>query len=155
MNWRCNCGKVMELSHEQLLETGGVVVCPQCLGSSTVPGYAKPRRKPAIQQPISVTPTPPRPATTPRQATRPISFSEPSQRQAPPPHKPRRATPSQSGAQRPPRHSKVNKKNTSRDGSGNNILLNPPGVLGCVWRSLAVTAVLLALYIFLGLLLHV
>lgn len=149
MNWRCDCGKVMELSHEQLTLTGGVVVCPQCLGSSTIPGYTAPQRKP-VQPPTNMAQSQSRPTNSQRsQSSRTISFVESSGRPTPPPHSGRQASTSRT---RPPRH-KASSKGRGVGSNGN--ALSPSSALGCVFYSIVATAVLLILYIFLGLLLHI
>lgn len=154
MNWTCNnCGKQMEVSQEQLLETGGVVVCPQCLESTLIPGYKSGKRK------SSTSPTiPPIPPTTMANNNTPpahgrrqiINFAEPTSRPTPPPHQRRTAqrTTNQPSPATPPARPKQNKK--SRKSSGNGFF-NPPGAIGCVLRTAVFTVGLLLVYLLMGL----
>lgn len=158
MIWTCEkCGKKMEISPEQLEETGGVVVCPQCLSTSTVDGVP-PRRKPSPRPkpaPVAVD-TPVKQAPEPR-SQRVISFEEPA---TPPPRRrkaaatppPRPATPPP--PRRRPKPSPDMKKNTDEETQGKGLLhaiTNPPGALGCLWRSVVATAILLLVYVVFGL----
>ena len=97
MNWTCDkCGKQMELSQEQLVETGGAVVCPQCLNSSVIPGFERSKESRATSYVAAITPSktvPPIPSqtmannsTTPPARRQTISFVETPSRTTPPPH---------------------------------------------------------------------
>ena len=156
LNWSCpNCGKRLEFSEEQLAETRGVVVCPQCLSSDKVPGYDAPRRQPTAlpnrevknkkqetgiknQEERSMT-TPPahksRPTPPPHRAK--ISFSEKPSTTDTPPTKPKK-----SGG-------KKKKSKSSPKGC-----LAPKSTWGCLWRSVVYTLLFLIIYIIFGILLQ-
>ena len=151
MNWKCpNCGKRVEFSTEQLNETRGVVVCPQCLSSDKVPGYdlPKPQRKPhattasssvtasssTTQQPHMSTPPPRKSRPTPPPHRTKISFADQPSSPQSQPSKPKKSS---------------GKKKNTRKTSGSTI-----SSLGCLWRSIVYTLILLILYIVFGLLLQ-
>lgn len=143
----------MEISPEQLAETGGVVVCPQCLSSVKVATVAQ-RRKSSPQ------PAPPAEVPPVKQvrSQKVISFEPPA---TPPPHRKRTMTtpPPRTAPTPPPKPrpqtitKKMNTKNNNTAESNKGMLhtiANPPSPLGCLWRSIVATAVLLLVYIFFG-----
>ncbi|MBR1803306.1 MAG: hypothetical protein IJ775_00160 [Muribaculaceae bacterium] len=157
MNWTCpNCGKTMEVSQEQLAETQGVIVCPQCLSSDTVPGYHRPKSKsmPAMSTTAQAT-TPPthHDDDVPPRATTKSSHST----VQPPPYRkkisfveetPTRSSvqPSRTAPSQPKKKSKKKKKKSRG-------LLAPHTPWGCLWRTALYSAILLAIVTFLGYLL--
>lgn len=158
MNWKCpNCGKRVVFSAEQLVETRGVVVCPQCLASDKVPGYDTPHARP---KPTAVAATPPpTPSSTPQQHASNVSTPPPRRsRPTPPPHRPKinfAADGDSYGSTRPQQPVKSRKggkkKKAKKSSSG---FLAPMSSLGCLWRTVACTLVLLIIYIIFGLLLQ-
>lgn len=166
MLWTCKkCGKELDISAEQLAETNGVVVCPQCLATAAVPASkwkravkeAKPPKaddtpnaddtpKPAARKQVAAKP---KPAT--RKKATPPPYKAPATTPPPPPvyHKQQytaMTTPSTTPAAPAPKKKK--KKSKSRG------LLEPHSALGCLWRSALVTLVLLAFYIFFGMIMQ-
>ena len=116
MRWTCpNCGKQIDFSPSQIRQTGGIVVCPQCLSSERVP---------LPEQTI------PKPSTTTKQPPRTIVPKQP---------------PTAKPATRPVAPKKPKRKKTKRHG-----LLAPMSAIGCLWRSVVFTLILLAVYIFVG-----
>lgn len=161
MNWTCDkCGKQMELSQEQLVETGGAVVCPQCLNSSVIPGFERSKESRATSYVAAITPSktvPPIPSqtmannsTTPPARRQTISFVETPSRTTPPPHQRRasQAVSQQYTPAEPPAKPAAKKKGKKKSKSG---LLNPPGPLGCLLRTVYYTAILLVVYLLMGL----
>ena len=152
MWWTCDkCGKKMEISTEQLSETEGVVVCPQCLGTDVVPGYKR-RGHHTPSRSQSAPPTPPATDNPPpyrkRQQNTPsnrktISFVEQPPKR--PPH------PTGATAADPPKTSPKKKKKKKKNNKG---CLAPPSTWGCFWRSALYTAIFLTLYSALGFLLQ-
>ena len=173
MRWCCpNCGKRVEFSIEQLAETHGVVVCPQCLSSDKVPGYDNPGPKPSVKKQdtrdkkqetrnkkqewlkatISVnedgaSATPPeRTMTTP-----PAHKAKPT----PPPHRSR-----VSFSERPattdttPAKSKKSSGKKKKSKKSSKGIFAPKSALGCLWRSVVYTLLFLIIYIIFGLLLQ-
>lgn len=137
------CGKKTNVSIEQLEETAGVIVCPQCLATVALPGFATQRNRPQRE-----------PASTP---TRTISFKEAT---PPPPRRVRRDAVATMPPPRPavkPRSralsaTKRTKRQQEPSGKGMaHALAHPPHPLGCLWRSVAITLLLLALYVIMGL----
>lgn len=135
MDWTCKkCGKTLEVSDEQLHETQGVVICPQCLASELIPGY---KRKTAS----STASPPPRVATTQAQRTT-------TQKNSPPPYRkkinfvedtsnrPTTRSTSTPTTARPKKRKSKKKKNRSP--------LAPHTGWGCLWRSVIYTLILLA-----------
>ena len=156
MNWTCpNCGKRLEFSTDQLVETRGVVVCPQCLSSDQLPGYDAPRvkRKSPSSQPSKQ-----------RSSSQPSSLSKVN---TPPPHKSRPTPPqhrsrvinftsdkgSSSGDTTQPRPKKSGGKKKKAKSSSKGCLA-PKSSMGCLWRSVVYTLILLIVYIIFGLLLQ-
>ena len=146
MHWTCDkCGKTLEISAEQLTETQGTVVCPQCLGTDVVPGYK--RRRAASPPPATTQSSPPK-----REAGNGV----------PPPHRKRSAStqqrqtisfvnqPSPPSQQRPPAPNRTKSKKKKRKKSSRGGCLEPHSTLGCLWRSVLATLVVLALYSALG-----
>ncbi|MBQ0068848.1 MAG: hypothetical protein KBT09_03725 [Bacteroidales bacterium] len=160
MKWTCDkCGKEMELSQEQLVETGGAVVCPQCLTSAVVPGFSSRRDNRTTSHTTPSNPIPPIPpktmasnSNTPPARRQTISFVETPTRTTPPPHHGRGKT-----ATTPPAHTEPPTKPQPKKKSGKKNsktgLLNPPGPLGCLLRTVWYTAILLAVYLLMGLVL--
>ena len=152
MRWTCDkCGKTLEISTEQLTETQGVVVCPQCLGTAVVPGYK--RRRAAQSSTESTAPPPSKPdnagtppprrrPSSPSQQRKTISFVD--QPSTPPPRK--------QPATAPDPRPKPKKKKRKKSSSGG--CLAPHTSWGCLWRSVVGTLVFLALYSALGFLLQ-
>lgn len=149
MQWKClNCGKRVELSDEQLTETRGVVVCPQCLSSDKVRGYDTPRPKPTLKPqespkprqkaPAMTTPPPHKSPPTPPPHRAKISFSDKSSSTDAPPAKPKKS-------------SGKKKKKGKKSSSGS---LAPKSTLGCLWRSVVYTLLFLIIYIIFGVLLQ-
>ena len=145
MEWVCKkCGKTLEMSDEQLHETQGVVICPQCLGSERVPGY---RHKATAKAPGSSTSTnksnvshqsTPAPVkTTPPPYRKKINFVEETP-QRPAAH---RSTAPASTA-KPKKKKSKKKKNRSP--------LAPHSTAGCLWRSVLYTLILMAATTFVG-----
>jgi len=160
MNWKCpNCGKRLEFSTEQLVETRGVVVCPQCLSSEQVPGYDAPQAK--RNSPSS------QPSRPPQQPALAPSSSLQSKVNTPPPHKSRPTPPqhrsrvinftgdtgssTREATQPRPKKSGGKKKKAKSSGKG---CLAPKSSLGCLWRSVVYTLLLLIVYIIFGLLMQ-
>ena len=143
MRWTCEkCGKTMLISDEQLVETKGVVVCPQCLASTTVEGYSTPggdaaRDSSPVNTPPkpgrAATPVPPTPPPTPRRSSPPPRPQRPS-----PPPTPRRT--SSSGSDKP---RTTRRKDAPRQSA-------PVSALGCLGRSIIFTLALLLCYIIVG-----
>ena len=156
MNWKCpNCGKRVVFSDEQLAETRGVVVCPQCLSSDQLPGYDAPRaRHKSSSSAASVSPSVP--SSSPSQTTqqpRKVTTPPPHrQRQSPPPHRPK-ITFADTAADPPKRTRKggTAKKKAKNASSG---FMAPKSPLGCLWRSVIYTLVLLIIYVVFGLLMQ-
>ncbi len=132
MIWTCdNCGRKMEVSRDQLEETGGVVVCPQCLGTGRVPMGQ--RRSSSVDGEGPVI----------RGAKRQQAIAFESADDVPPQHR-RRGTQSRSGdsgQQRPP----ARKKSGSSRPGGSHM-----SALGCAWRSLVIVAAFILVYQLLG-----
>lgn len=152
MRWTCGeCGKRVEFSAEQLGETRGVVVCPQCLSSEQIPGYDTP--KPQDKQRISAPPSPP-------QKRKPVNTATNKPTATPPPHrkKPTATTPQTSQASATPRQKQVNtvKRKTTKKKSGRSRAgcLTPMSTFGCLWRTVVFTLILLTVYIIFGMLLQ-
>ncbi|MBR6284088.1 MAG: hypothetical protein IKR25_07325 [Muribaculaceae bacterium] len=156
MHWTCDkCGKTLEVSAKQLADTEGVVVCPQCLGTDVVPGYKR-RRKSVPDRAASHDGS-----GDVRDTAIPASTPPPRrQRQSPPPHRKNQNLVNQpahqnSGASQAPSpakpRKKSSKKRSKRSSSG---CLSPHSSLGCFWRSVVITLVMLALYCALGYLLQ-
>lgn len=152
MNWTCpHCGKTMEVSQEQLAETQGVVVCPQCLSSDTVPGYRQQKSQPATSMNTAKpAPTPPpvkhddhtqvikkpaRSTTQPPPYRKKISFVEENSNS-------RSAQSGRATNSQPKKKSKKKKKSRG--------LLAPHTPWGCLWRTLLYSALLLAIATFVG-----
>ena len=157
MNWNCpNCGKRVEFSAEQLAETRGVVVCPQCLSSDKVPGYDAPHTSRAAASTTSTTSTksrrsqPSAPSQSGRNMTTPPPHNKPS---TPPPHRRRISFVDKEDTPKPdkPQKSTGKKKKAKTSSKG---LLAPKSALGCLWRSVVYTMLLLIAYIVVGLLLQ-
>ncbi len=150
MQWTCDkCGKTMQISSDQLAETEGTVVCPQCLATAVVPGYKRRSKRQSPAPPPDEQPAPP----------------------APPPHRNRTAmqqppahrkaitfvdqpAPQRTGQRSTPSTGKPQKKKKSKKKSRNKGCLAPPSTLGCIWRSVVYTLLLLLLYSALGFLLQ-
>ena len=131
MRWTCpKCGKKLNVTGEQLIAKDGLIVCPLCglqarqpLPKSGGSAGSKPVRKPS-----------PSPSTTRR-----MKSSTPTPLSA--------VSTSQQGGQSsdtPPRPRKKTKKKNNQDGMSG---------WGCLLRSIIVTLVLFAAYVFFGLLL--
>ncbi|MBR1883223.1 MAG: hypothetical protein IJ808_09505 [Muribaculaceae bacterium] len=141
MDWICkNCGKRITFSDEQLQETRGVVLCPQCLTSDKVAGYAGHTAKKA---------TPPA-RTKPIQFTSDDSTTSRPQRTATPP--PRTKTARQSRGSATPRRA----SSTAGKSKTKNVRhwWQPISSWGCLWRTVMWTLVLLAAYIIFGFLMQ-
>ena len=152
MLWTCSqCGKQLEISDEQLTENGGVVVCPQCLTTTTLPGYS-------IRQSSNQQPSQPQQQTNDMpQRPRTITFDDspaPHRTATPPPYNPPRrpATPPPMPPQQQPRQTtpRPGKKKSSKSKKSNTTMSS----MGCMWRSIVFTIALLALYILVGMLLN-
>ena len=171
MKWSCpNCGKRVEFSTEQLSETRGVVVCPQCLSSDKVPGYDAPQTKPSTkrqetknkkQESLKATTfvteggasaTPPERAMT----TPPAHKSRPT----PPPHRSKASLSDKSattdthrpvGTRIGTSTSTKKKKKIKKSSKG---FFAPKSAWGCLWRSVVYTLLFLIIYIIFGLLLQ-
>lgn len=137
MDWQCkNCGKHVEFSTEQLTETQGVVVCPQCLASEKIAGFERRTGKPKTISSHAATVNKP---SSPPPHRKKITFSEPA---VPPAHK---TDVKQSNKSTPKRRKKSKKQRGC---------LTPMSAWGCLWRTVFVTLILLVAYIFFGLLLQ-
>ena len=164
MQWTCKkCGKTLDISAEQLAETNGVVVCPQCLATAAVPASkwqravkeAKPpKAKPAKDDDTPKPATRKKVASKPKPATRkkatPPPYKAPATMPPPPPtYTPQytaMTTPSTTTATTAPKKKKKKKKSSG--------ILEPHSAMGCFWRSVLVTLVLLAFYIFFGMIIQ-
>lgn len=159
MRWTCEkCGKKMDVSEEQLFETQGVIVCPQCLATVTVPGYKRAKKKTEPKNNFAQ-------ATVQKQvqsedSTRPKHIDEAKKKKATPPpyHKktsfvekpvtttPRRTTPAapinRDVQTTVKKKKKKKKKNTPTSG------------WGCLWQSILFTIILLVIYLAVGYLLQ-
>ena len=138
MNWTCpNCGKRVALSQEQLAETRGVVVCPQCLSSDKVKGFDTPTKakQSAAARTRAATPPPRKP------------------RLAPPPHKTSApaAAPTDTGSASRSAGKPVRKKKKKPAQQG---CLQPMSATGCLWRTVLLTLLLLLAYVVVGFLLQ-
>ena len=151
MQWTCDkCGKTVQISAEQLAETEGAVVCPQCLATDVVPGYK--RRSKRKRQ----APAPPPPEPTPPPHRKNVAM------QQPPAHRKTisfvdQPAPQRSGQQSSPSApatGKPKKKKKSKKKSRNKGFFAPHSALGCLWRSVVYTLLLLLLYSALGFLLQ-
>lgn len=156
MRWTCpKCGKKLDVSNEQLIANDGLIVCPQCLLQAHQPvptaRVSKRAPQPAAQRqspPASIhfdSETPPEyhPSTT-----------------TPPPHRPRMKQASTSyrytglsgdsatgtPSRKPATKKKGRKKKKKKD--------DGISALGCMGRSIVFTLVLMAAYVFFGLLLE-
>lgn len=153
-----NCGKVIEVSMELLRKNSGRVVCQQCGENNlviSVPPTRTPRPKPAEEDPVMAIPPLPQDKTS-----------------APPPH--RQRTTKKSSSPLPPlppsdpaprqrtwndpetkkktatrKKSSKSKAKSKAENEGKSSLA-PHSTLGCLWRSLLATAILLLLYIIIG-----
>ena len=154
MRWTCpKCGKKLDVSNEQLIANNGVIVCPQCLLQARQP---VPKARVSSRSDKSTTP--------PKRSRQSIDFGgdtppeyKPSQ---PPPHRPRMKQASTSyrytglsgngdtGTQRPATRKKTGKKKSKKKKS------QGMSAWGCLGRSIVITLVLFAAYVFFGLLLE-
>lgn len=159
MKWTCDkCGKEMEFSQEQLAETGGAVVCPQCLTSAVVPGFSSrkvDRHTPHTTPSAPIPPIPPKEmannSTTTPARRQTISFVESPTRPTPPPHQGRGKTTPPAHNTEPPTRPQPKKKSSNKKSKTG--LMNPPSTLGCLLRTVWYTAILLAVYLLMGLVL--
>ena len=145
MEWTCDkCGKTLFISEEQLSETKGVIVCPQCLSSDTVPGYGR------------------------KSANSRQSIKSESQTAAPPPHRSKPQTSMKTSP--PPYRKKINfmeessstkpqvkqnstsatRKKNKKKKSKKQGLLAPHSAGGCIWRSFLITLLLMIMITALG-----
>lgn len=149
MRWTCpKCGKKLDISNEQLIANGGVIVCPQCLLQSHQP-VPTARVAARLDEVAAQSSTPP-PARTSGSST-------------PPPHKTRMKQASTSyrytglsgdsdGSSRPT----PKKKTTASKKKSKKKKKKSEGMsaLGCLGRTIVFTLVLFAAYVFFGLLLE-
>ena len=160
MIWTCEkCNKQIEISTEQLSETQGVVVCPQCLATATVPGYRRKATK-KIAQAVSAQPEP-RPASQAMPQSAPTPTPKPKTSATPPPYRKKQPTVNSSS----PRFTPVPERATSRYNAPAPSKPKPKRKKkkkqsahvtgwGCLWQSALITIVLLALYLAIGYLLQ-
>ena len=155
MKWTCgHCGKALNVSEEQLYETRGVIVCPQCLSSDTVPGYQRRKRTAVADTPSSTKKVSP-PSVTDQERER---VSPPPKRKppTPPPYRKKisfvEESTSRGSTENRTKPSVGKKKRKKKKTSG---LLAPTTSLGCLWRTLVFTAILLAVVTFVGYVLDV
>ena len=153
MRWTCpKCGKKLNISDEQLIANDGVIVCPQCLLQARQP---VPKARVTSRGEGSATP--------PKRSSQSIDFGtttppeyKPSQ---PPPHRPRMKQASASyrytglsggdtGTPRPVTRKKPGKKKSRKKKS------EGISAWGCLGRTIVITLVLFAAYVFFGLLLE-
>lgn len=148
MNWTCaNCGKRVAFSDEQLTETRGVVVCPQCLASDRIPGYdaPAPRRKNTSSQPSqSSKPQEQKVKTPPPHKSRPT----------PPKHRSKVINFTGDTGATPPTNATKRGGKKKQAGKSSSRAFSPKSSLGCLWRSVVYTLLLLVVYILFGLLLQ-
>jgi len=132
MRWTCpKCGKKLDISNEQLLASDGVIVCPQCLQQARQP---LPRVTVQDRDTSSRSSTPP--ART-RKAT-------------PPPHVAQAtSTSAVRTSSSTARTNTSRKKKKSKRNKNNHV-----SAFGCLLRSIAITLILFAAYVFVGLLLE-
>ena len=155
MRWTCpKCGKKLEISDEQLIANDGMIVCPQCLLQARQPIPKRQRPKTGIDTSL----------TTDKPNTPPNKSQKSTPTSTPPPHKQRMkqaSTPYRytglsgdngGNTQRPATKKKTTgkkkptkKKKKTSDGMS---------ALGCLGRTIVITLVLFAAYIFFGLLLE-
>lgn len=135
----------MEFSTEQLRETRGVVVCPQCLSSDKVPGYEAPSKPAAKRQEARV-----KKQEAPAMTTPPAHKSRPT----PPPHRSKVASSEKPSSRSDTPPVKPKKKKKSKKSSSSTGFLAPKSALGCLWRSVVYTLLLLIIYIIFGMLLQ-
>jgi len=145
MRWTCpKCGKKLEISNEQLLAQDGVIVCPQCLQQA--------------QQPL------------PRVRLRAKEeVSQSSGSATPPPHRQRASSSAttSSGSRPPAYHARTNSGTSSNVNTGRSTRSSGSkkkrkqkrksrgmSAWGCLWRSVAITLLLMAAYVFVGMLLQ-
>ena len=143
MNWTCpHCGKRMAVTDDYLASTGGMVVCPQCLGSEQLPGYGSRPRRNAPAPPAAPASTT---ATAQRRATPPPYQPRQRKSAAMPATPPARTAPNQQqpADKTPPAKRKAAKR---RKKSGGTL-----SAWGCFWRSVVFTLILLAVYVLFGL----
>lgn len=136
MDWTCKkCGKTLEVSEEQLHEMQGVVICPQCLGSERVPGYRHKASPPSSSRSSS--------NATSRQS------SPPPVKSSPPPYRKKANTVERNSptTATPRATSPAKKKKKKRRKRG---ILAPHSALGCLWRAVLYTLVLLAIVTAIG-----
>lgn len=135
MKWTCKkCGKTLDISREQLAETQGVVVCPQCLASDVVAGYSS---RAGAKRSVQSVPSPPASesknssSATPPPYRKKINFVEtPVNRSA-------RPAAGSSTTSLAPKKKKKSKKKKRRGA------LAPHSPAGCIWRSVVYTLIFL------------
>lgn len=139
MRWTCpKCGKKLEISNKQLIDRDGLIVCPQCLLQARQP---LPKSSSADEPPAYEAKQGPTPPERKRTAT-------------PPPYKSRMkssitsssnsATSNVSVAPRKTVGKKKSRKKGKNDGMS---------AWGCLARTVIITLLLFAAYVFFGLLL--
>lgn len=145
MNWTCpKCGKKLEISNQQLIKNDGVIVCPQCLLQAR-----QPMPKSQTRSSQDETETPPK-----RQASPPTRITPP----APKPRMKQASTSyryagvngnNNSGNTTPPKRKTTGKKKSKKKKQSDGM-----SALGCFGRTIVITLVLFAAYVFFGLLLE-
>lgn len=139
MDWTCKkCGKTLEVSEEQLHEMQGVVICPQCLGSERVPGYRHKASTTSSGSSASNNDS----YVSRRSNTSPVKSS-------PPPY--RKKTNKVEKTSTPAPSTRIattpKKKKKKRNKRGP---LAPHSSLGCLWRAVLYTILLLGLVTAIG-----
>ena len=147
MRWTCpKCGKKLEISNEQLIANDGVIVCPQCLlqARQPIPKARATSRSTA-------------PSSPPKRNRQNISFETPPEytRSTPPPHKPRMKQASTSyrytGLTGNTGSASKRKSSGKRKSKKKNQGMT---AWGCMGRTIIITLLLFAAYVFFGLLLE-
>jgi hypothetical protein len=134
MDWTCKkCGKTLEVSEEQLDEMQGVVICPQCLGSERVPGY---RHKTATA--VSN-------RSSDDNSTRPLKSSTPPAKPSPPPYRKKTNQVEKVSTPAPSTRTATTPKKKKKKKRNKRGPLAPHTSLGCMWRSVIYTLILLAI----------
>lgn len=151
MRWTCpKCGKKLDISNEQLISNDGVIVCPQCLLQARQP-VPTARVAARYDEADAATATPP-------------PYNSSKNTSTPPPYKPRMKQASNSnrstgttGNNGTSSRPTTPKRNTSSSSKKKNARKKNQSkgmsALGCFGRTIVITLLLFAAYVFFGLLL--
>ena len=139
MRWTCpKCGKILNISNEQLVANDGVVVCPQCLLQARQP---VPTARVAARYDAADKATTPPPRKSSKTSTPPAHKNRPKQAKASYRYT---GVGGSSSSTKKKSGKKKSKKKTSQGMSG----------WGCLGRTVVFTMVLFAAYVIFGLLLE-